>query len=86
MKRLFGTLIFLAGFLLGASTLPAQERLTVLYPSPAGSWMIPVIAKEAKYFEKEGLSLNTFGSAGARASSQPFWVAVRRLFMRASRR
>ena len=37
--------------------LSAQERLTVLYPSPAGSWMIPVIAKEAKYFEKEGLSL-----------------------------
>jgi len=38
-------------------TLSAQERITVLYPSPAGSWMIPVIAKEAKYFEREGLSL-----------------------------
>ena len=35
----------------------SQERLTVLYPSPAGSWMIPVIAKEAKYFEREGLAL-----------------------------
>jgi hypothetical protein len=30
------------------STLPAQERVTVLDPSPAGSWMIPVIAKEPK--------------------------------------
>jgi NitT/TauT family transport system substrate-binding protein len=36
----------------------AQERITVLYPSPAGSWMIPVIAKEAKYFEREGLALD----------------------------
>ena len=26
----------------------AQERGTVFYPSPAGSWMIPVIAKEPK--------------------------------------
>ena len=44
--------------LFGVSThLAAQERITVLYPSPAGSWMIPVIAKEAKYFEREGLSL-----------------------------
>jgi len=40
-----------------APKLSAQERLTVLYPSPAGSWMIPVIAKEAKYFEREGLAL-----------------------------
>jgi hypothetical protein len=39
MKRLLGVLIFLAGSLLGATVLPAQERLTVLYPSPAGSWM-----------------------------------------------
>ena len=37
--------------------LAAQERLTVFYPSPAGSWMIPVIAKEAKYFEREGLTV-----------------------------
>jgi NitT/TauT family transport system substrate-binding protein len=41
-----------------SSSLLAQERITVLYPSPAGSWMIPVIAKEAKYFEREGLSLD----------------------------
>ena len=35
-------------------TLPAQERITVLYPLPAGSWMSPVIAKEAKYLERAG--------------------------------
>jgi hypothetical protein len=29
-------------------TFPAQEHITVLYSSPAGSWMIPLIAKEAK--------------------------------------
>ncbi|MGH7872906.1 MAG: ABC transporter substrate-binding protein, partial [Candidatus Binatia bacterium] len=40
-----------------ASRVSAQEQLTVLYPSPAGSWMIPVIAKEARYFEKEGLAV-----------------------------
>jgi hypothetical protein len=28
--------------------LPAQERITVLYPRPTVSWMIPLIAKEAK--------------------------------------
>ena len=50
-------LITLVISMLCAVTLPAQERITVLYPSPAGSWMIPVIAKEAKYFEREGLSL-----------------------------
>jgi hypothetical protein len=27
-------------------TLPAQEPITVLYPLPAGSWMIPVIARK----------------------------------------
>jgi hypothetical protein len=37
VKRLLGVLIFLAGSLLGAAVLLAQERLTVLYPSPAGS-------------------------------------------------
>jgi len=26
----------------------AQERITVLYPHPTVSWMIPLIAKEAK--------------------------------------
>src|SRR3954468_12139936 len=33
--------------LLACSPLRAQERLTFLYPSPASSWMIPVVAKEA---------------------------------------
>ena len=52
--------VVLTAFLLSVActpTLLAQERITVLYPSPAGSWMIPVIAKEAKYFEREGLTL-----------------------------
>ena len=56
MKRLLGTLLVFT-ILAVCTAAPAQERLTVLYPSPAGSWMIPVIAKEAKYFEKEGISL-----------------------------
>jgi NitT/TauT family transport system substrate-binding protein len=56
MKKLLGTLMLLPSLAIAASA-AAQERLTVLYPSPAGSWMIPVIAKEAGYFEKEGLSL-----------------------------
>ncbi|HTF93887.1 MAG TPA: hypothetical protein VK632_12615, partial [Verrucomicrobiae bacterium] len=56
MRRLFEILIL--GFaLVIPAALQAQEQLTVLYPSPAGSWMIPVIAKEAKYFEKEGLAV-----------------------------
>jgi NitT/TauT family transport system substrate-binding protein len=57
MRRLLGLLILSIAAALFAAPIRAQERLTVLYPSPAGSWMIPVIAKEAKYFEKEGLSL-----------------------------
>lgn len=56
MKQLLGILLFLASLVIAGSA-SAQERLTVLYPSPAGSWMIPVIAKEAMYFEKEGISL-----------------------------
>jgi ABC-type nitrate/sulfonate/bicarbonate transport system substrate-binding protein len=57
MKRLLGILLFFVTGAVLVTALQAQERLTVLYPSPAGSWMIPVIAKEAKYFEKEGISL-----------------------------
>lgn len=53
----FLTSALLAAVLLWPTILPAQERLTVLYPSPAGSWMIPVIAKEAMYFEREGLAM-----------------------------
>ena len=55
MKQL--VVISFMSFVAMATTVVAQERLTVLYPSPAGSWMIPVIAKEAKYFEREGLAV-----------------------------
>ncbi len=56
MRKLFEGLILWFALVIPA-ILSAQEQLTVLYPSPAGSWMIPVIAKEAKYFEKEGLAV-----------------------------
>ena len=56
MNQAFNALILAAALCLPANA-PAQERITVLYPSPAGSWMIPVIAKEAKYFEREGLAM-----------------------------
>src|ERR1044071_7264741 len=56
MKRFLKNSI-LAAALLWPTILPAQERITVLYPSPAGSGMIRVIAKEAKYFEREGLAM-----------------------------
>jgi NitT/TauT family transport system substrate-binding protein len=56
MQR-FKTILSLLALILMPVIAAAQERITVLYPSPAGSWMIPVIAKEAKYFEREGLSL-----------------------------
>src|SRR5581483_8798392 len=55
-ERILRSAILAAGLWLPA-ILSAQERITVLYPSPAGSWMIPVIAKEAKYFEREGLAM-----------------------------
>jgi len=58
MKTAFCALIcFLSASVLLNTQLTAQERITVLYPSPAGSWMIPVIAKEAKYFEREGITV-----------------------------
>jgi len=58
MKTAFCALIcFLSASALLDRELIAQERITVLYPSPAGSWMIPVIAKEAKYFEREGITV-----------------------------
>src|SRR5258705_14018202 len=56
MQR-FKTILSLLAVLVIPAIAAAQERITVLYPSPAGSWMIPVIAKEAKYFEREGLSM-----------------------------
>ena len=43
----------------------AQERLTFLYPSPVGSWFIPVMTKEAKYFDREGLSIELVRVGGS---------------------
>jgi ABC-type nitrate/sulfonate/bicarbonate transport system substrate-binding protein len=71
MRRLFEVLILWFPLVL-APAWPAQERITVLYPSPAGSWMIPVIAKEAKYFEKEGLSLEYVREISALAAPVNF--------------
>ena len=48
-----------------ASSLDAQERITFLYPSPAGSWATPVIAKEAKYFDEEGISIELVRVGGS---------------------
>jgi len=50
----FSLILFL---LFCSSPLRAQERITFLYPSAASSWAIPMVAKEAKYFEQEGLSV-----------------------------
>ncbi|HEY2990539.1 MAG TPA: ABC transporter substrate-binding protein [Candidatus Binatia bacterium] len=47
------------------SQAPAQERITFLYPSPAGSWATPMIAKEAKYFDDEGLSVELVRVGGS---------------------
>ena len=48
------------------SLLGAQERLTFLYPSPGGqSWFIPVMTKEAKYFDREGLSVELVRVGGS---------------------
>ena len=63
MKPLACCTLLLA--LLACPPLDAQERLTFLYPSPASSWMIPVIAKEAGYFEREGLSVELVRVGGS---------------------
>lgn len=47
-------LFFVAAFLSTPSVM-AQERITFLYPSVSGTWLTPMIAKEAKYFDEEGL-------------------------------
>ena len=51
----FNVLCALAAILLAPDLAPAQERITFLYPSPAGSWAMPMIAKEAGYFNDERL-------------------------------
>jgi NitT/TauT family transport system substrate-binding protein len=43
----------------------AQERLTFLYPSAAGSWAVPMIAKEARYFDDEGLAVELVRVGGS---------------------
>ena len=65
MKRRLALLIMTLGLLLQVSLLHAQERLTFLYPSPAGSWVIPVVAKEAKYFDREGMSVELVRVGGS---------------------
>jgi ABC-type nitrate/sulfonate/bicarbonate transport system substrate-binding protein len=65
MKRPFIFLVLVAGLSLGSVALQAQERLTFLYPSPAGSWVIPMIAKEAKYFDREGLAVELVRVGGS---------------------
>jgi NitT/TauT family transport system substrate-binding protein len=65
MKRSTVFLLSIAGLWLHVSLLAAQERLTFLYPSPAGSWFIPVVAKEAKYFDREGLSVELVRVGGS---------------------
>jgi NitT/TauT family transport system substrate-binding protein len=63
MMRTFTFACFLS-VLLAVSAF-AQERITFLYPSPAGSWATPVIAKEAKYFDEEGISIELVRVGGS---------------------
>ncbi|HEY3302315.1 MAG TPA: ABC transporter substrate-binding protein [Candidatus Binatia bacterium] len=57
-------LLFCLGHLL-SSHAGAQERIAFLYPSPAGSWLAPMIAKEAKYFDDEGLAVELVRVGGS---------------------
>ena len=52
-------------FLFCSSPVLAQERITFLYPSAASSWAIPMVAKEAKYFEQEGLAVELVRVGGS---------------------
>ena len=61
----FSLILFL---LFCSSPLRAQERITFLYPSAASSWAIPMVAKEAKYFEQEGLFVELVRVGGAQGS------------------
>lgn len=63
-KAVLVLFFFLVSFL-WTSLAAAQERLTFLYPSPAGTWVVPMIAKEAKYFEREGLSVELVRVGGS---------------------
>jgi len=66
MRRSTIFLFLIGGLWLHVSLLGAQERLTFLYPSPGGqSWFIPVMTKEAKYFDREGLSVELVRVGGS---------------------
>jgi len=65
MNRELSFLFFFLASFLWTSLAGAQERLTFLYPSPAGTWVVPMIAKEAKYFEREGLSVELVRVGGS---------------------
>lgn len=65
MGRKVSRLFFLLSFILLTSFVQAQERVTFLYPSPAGTWIVPMIAREAKYFEQEGLSVELVRVGGS---------------------
>jgi NitT/TauT family transport system substrate-binding protein len=51
--------------LLAGSISSAQERIAFLYPSAAGSWATPMIAKEARYFDDEGLAVELVRVGGS---------------------
>ncbi len=65
MARTCRLLFFFLACLLWISPAPAQERITFLYPSPAGTWIVPMIAKEANYFENEGISVELVRVGGS---------------------
>ena len=50
---------------LSSSQALAQERITFLYPSAAGSWATPMIAREAGYFADEGLAVDLVRVGGS---------------------
>jgi NitT/TauT family transport system substrate-binding protein len=55
---------FIASFF-SAFVANAQERITFLYPSAAGSWAMPMVAKEAGYFADEGLTVDLVRVGGS---------------------
>jgi NitT/TauT family transport system substrate-binding protein len=55
---------FIASFF-SAFVANAQERITFLYPSAAGSWAMPMVAKEAGYFADEGLTVELVRVGGS---------------------
>ena len=65
MAHRIHVLCALAVILLVFDLAPAQERITFLYPSPAGSWAMPMIAREAGYFKDEGLAVELVRVGGS---------------------